>query len=199
MRTYSQAVAFAEGQRRHPTQSWDNLCQAFSRQCVGADAWAASARLAYNAIPSNHKHSSTPPPAGSLVYYGPTSYGYGHVTFAIDNGYVYSNDILRRGKIDVVRWNTFEDAWGYRFRGWVDWTPSGSINLKSEAVNPRRHYTTVIGRTPVTHSAAAKQLGMSLARFDVFNGGLPARIKPGTVLVLPLDVKAVPVYAGPRR
>jgi hypothetical protein len=103
----------------------------FARNCVGASAWATSAYKAWYAIPSSHRFTTTPRP-GSLVYFDePDRVGEaGHVVFMVDNGYCYSNDILRRGKIDKVPLTLIHDKWGMRKLGWIDWTPSGAINLK---------------------------------------------------------------------
>ena len=51
MRTYGQAKEFAQQQHRSGSASWHNICQMFSRQCVGAPPFGASAREAFNADP----------------------------------------------------------------------------------------------------------------------------------------------------
>lgn len=133
MRTYAGGVAWAEGQRLHPTANWSGKCQAFARQCVGAAAWAPTARQAfYEKIPASHRHTSSAP-AGSLLYYG--SHDPGHVVFVVANGYCYSNDVRRRGKIDRVPVSEVEDWLGrsYPRLGWIDQTPSGKIDLAPTA------------------------------------------------------------------
>jgi hypothetical protein len=132
MRTFEQAKAYALAQHKNPTRNWHNDCQMFARQCVGAAVFGASARLAYNSIPDEHRHGSTPPPPGSLAYYGLPGSGAGHAVFVVEGGWVWSNDILRDGKIDKVRWDDIPEVWGsrYRFRGWIDWTPSGKIDVQ---------------------------------------------------------------------
>jgi hypothetical protein len=114
MRTYAQAVAYAEGQRLHPTQNWHNQCQKFARSCVGADAWATSALNAWTSTPATYRRYGTPAP-GSLVYFGDRQPG--HVIFMVDHGYAYSNDILRDGKIDRIPWTAIHDRWGMRYLG----------------------------------------------------------------------------------
>ena len=130
MRSYANAVAYAEQQRKAPTRDWTYLCQKFARTCVGAAAWGSTALKAWYAIPVSHRHGGTPPP-GSLVYFDdPNRVGEaGHVVFMVTNGYCYSNDILRRGKIDKVPLSLIRTKWGMRQLGWIDWTPSGSLNL----------------------------------------------------------------------
>lgn len=137
LRSYNSAQIWAEYQRSHSTGGWSNQCQRFSRSCVGAGAWASSARRAFNAIPARHRHTSFPPPPGSIAYYGSATSGNGHTAFvSAKPGYVYSTDIKRPGKIDLVPWNVFASAWGMRYRGWIDWTPSGPINFKPAVVRP---------------------------------------------------------------
>ena len=135
MRTYEQAKAYAVAQHKNPTRDWTMLCQMFSRQCVGAEVFGGSARVAYGNIPPSHRFSSTPPPPGSLAYFGRASEnsGAGHVVFMVEGGYCWSNDILREGKIDKVHYTDITEAWGrtnYSFRGWIDWTPSGKIDVR---------------------------------------------------------------------
>jgi hypothetical protein len=127
MRTYAQAVAFARRQHNAPSQDWFNLCQALARQCVGAAPFGLSAREAFNAIPREHRHVSDPPPAGSIAYYGRVRAGFGHAVFVVEDGFVWSNDILRKGKVDKVRWDVFVDRWGLAYRGWIDRCPHGEL------------------------------------------------------------------------
>lgn len=137
MRTYQQAKAFARAQHVRPTAApprrWYNLCQAFARQCIGAAPFGKSARLAFNAIPAEHRHTSAPPPPGSIAYYGRRDRGFGHAVFVVEGGYVWSNDILRKGKIDRVKWDVFKRKWGLAYRGWIDWCPSGPLPVQGAA------------------------------------------------------------------
>lgn len=145
MRNFEQAQAYAEYQRRHNLGGWHNQCQRFVRSCVGASAWATSARLAFNTTPLKHRHTSFPPPPGSIAYYGSATSGNGHTAFAsTQHGYVYSNDIRRDGKIDLVPWNVFASAWGMRYRGWIDYTPSGWIDLRPAVVTPPKPAAIII-------------------------------------------------------
>lgn len=133
MRTYKAAKAYAESQRKNPTQNWYNLCQKFSRNCVGADVFGGTAYSAWLSIPSEHRHSSSPPPPGSLAYYvSPSLTGAGHVVFVVEDGKVYSNDLKRRGMIDLCHYMDPVNKWGMKYLGWIDWTPSGAINLKPD-------------------------------------------------------------------
>ncbi len=136
MRTYGQAKAFAQHQNRQPRgQGWHNQCQAFARQCVGAAPFGKSARVAFNSIPPEHRHTSFPPPPGSIAYYGRKDKGFGHAVFAVEGGFVWSNDIHRRGKIDRVKWSLFVPRWGLPYRGWIDWCPSGILPIQHHSVS----------------------------------------------------------------
>lgn len=130
MRSYAQAKAFAVQQHRAGSDDWFRLCQMFSRQCVGAGPFGGSARLAFNALPDQHKHRSSPPPAGSIAYYGPVGSGAGHAVFVVEGGKVWSNDIKRRGRIDRVSWDVFPSAWGLAYRGWIEACPDGSLPVQ---------------------------------------------------------------------
>ena len=103
------------------------MCQMFSRQTVGAAGFGATARLAYNSIPAEHRHTSSPPPPGSIAYYGRSDSGAGHAVFVVEGGSVWSNDILRRGNIDRVDWDIFTKRWGLAYRGWISACPSGEL------------------------------------------------------------------------
>lgn len=131
MRTFAEARAFAWQQHQRPrSDGWYNQCQMFARQCVGADSFGRSARLAFNNVPPGHRHQSSPPPPGSIAYFGRSDRGSGHAVFVIEGGYVWSNDILRRGRIDRVKWDVFVPRWGLAYRGWIDWCPSGPLAIQ---------------------------------------------------------------------
>jgi hypothetical protein len=137
MRTFKQAKEFAQQQHRSGSQSWFNLCQMFSRQCVGAPPFGTSAREAFNGIPAQSRHTSSPPPAGSIAYYGHSDHGAGHAVFVVHGGFVWSNDIVRRGRIDRVRWDVFVSRWGLPYRGWIDACPSGELPVQDGGGPPR--------------------------------------------------------------
>lgn len=144
MRTYAGMVAFCEAQHVHPTGPrsgglWNGMCQGFAREAVGAAPWAASALKAWFSIPATHRHSGFPR-AGGIAYYDTASVpdyrDFGHATPIVENGYVWSTDALRAGKVDKVPYTFFAAHWGMRYLGWIDWTPSGLIRLKPTAPAP---------------------------------------------------------------
>jgi hypothetical protein len=130
MRTYAQAKEFAQQQHRSGAPRWLNMCQMFSRQCVGAAPWGVSAREAFNRIPGEDRHQTSPPPPGSIAYYGYRDHGFGHAVFAVNGGFVWSNDILRRGQIDRVRWDVFPARWRLPYRGWISACPAGELPVQ---------------------------------------------------------------------
>jgi hypothetical protein len=131
MRDYDQARAFARSQHRNPrAEGWHNACQMFSRQCVGAVSFGASARIAFESTSQNARHRSQPPPPGAIAYYGHPGVGNGHAVFVVEGGYVWSNDIVRAGHIDRVKWNVFDSRWNLPYRGWIDSCPSGKLPVQ---------------------------------------------------------------------
>ena len=130
MRTYAQAKEFALQQHRSGSAGWLNLCQMFSRQCVGAPPFGTSARQAFNGTDAEARHQSSPPPPGSIAYYGFKDRGAGHAVFAVNGGFVWSNDILRRGHIDRVRWDVFQSRWKLPYRGWISACPAGELPVQ---------------------------------------------------------------------
>ena len=129
MHTLAEGLAYAQGEQKHASRDWTNKCQMFARSCVGAAAWAPSAREAFNATPAAHRHGGLPP-AGAIAYYGVSDRGTGHAVFSAGNGMVYSTDIKRQGKVDLVPYLVFESAWGLPYRGWIDTTPSGPLDIR---------------------------------------------------------------------
>lgn len=127
MRGLRGAKDFAIHEHRQAGGEWHNQCQKFSRQCVGAAPFGLTARLAFNSIPQEHRHASSPPPPGSIAYYGRPDSGAGHAVFVVEGGRVWSNDIKRQGQIDRVDWDIFPARWGLAYRGWIDKCPSGEL------------------------------------------------------------------------
>lgn len=141
MRTYPQAVAYAQACHANPPSyvRATGHCQQFARSCVGAAGWADSAILAWHDIPATHRHSGFPR-AGSVAYFDrpdiPDNHEFGHAVFVIEKGNVWSTDALHSGRVDIVPYTWFAAHWGMRYLGWIDWTPSGLIRLAPSVVVP---------------------------------------------------------------
>ena len=110
-----QALAFAENERKHGVAKWSGLCQKFSRSCWDINPGYASAKDAWNAQAPAHQHHDRTPPPGALVYF--LGGQYGHATFSAGGGHIYSTDILRAGRVDLVTISTIERKWGIEVRG----------------------------------------------------------------------------------
>lgn len=141
MRSYDMARQFAIHEHHQPRrEGWHNMCQMFSRQCVGAPGFGVSAREAFNSVAPDHRHTSKPPPPGAIAYYGRPDQGFGHAVFAVEGGKVWSNDILRRGQIDRVDWDIFIPRWGLAYRGWIDACPAGPLPVKQPDAQVKEGY-----------------------------------------------------------
>ena len=131
MRTFTQAKAFALAQHASPRRAgWFRSCQAFSRQCVGAPPFGTSARLAFNATPAPHKHTSSPPPAGSIAYFGRPDRGPvmpSSSSRAATCGPTTSSGTAR----SIGSSGTCSSAhWHQPYRGWIDRCPAGALPVR---------------------------------------------------------------------
>ena len=130
-RTVDEAIAWAWGQAKDPSQDWTGLCQSFCRQSYGVGAWAPSAVKAWGRIPKAKRTEGGKPedaPRGALLYYAGGQYG--HVALAIGKktkNSCLSNDYTERGRIGRAP-RTFP-RWGVRYLGWSAWTPFGTMKL----------------------------------------------------------------------
>jgi len=128
---YQRDLNWANQQVTNPSQDWTRQCQSFARRAAHASAFGTTALQAWQSTPDQHKHFTYPPRAGSIAYYAnPKNPGAGHAVFVGDNGKVYSTDIKRTGKIDIVNWDTFQSKWGMQYLGWIDATPSGKLPVQ---------------------------------------------------------------------
>ena len=128
---YQRALGWANEQVKNPSRDWTRDCQMFARTAVGAKAFGTTALNAWQSTPEEHRHYTYPPPPGTIAYYAnPRNPGAGHAVFVGDNGKVYSTDIKRTGKIDIVNWDTFKTTWGMQYLGWIDSTPSGNLPVQ---------------------------------------------------------------------
>lgn len=128
---YDAALARANKEVVNPSRDWTRDCQMFARTPVRATAFGTTALKAWQTTPDENKHYTYPPRPGSIAYYAnPKNPGAGHAVFVGDNGKVYSTDIKRTGKIDIVNWNVFQTKWNMAYLGWIDATPSGKLPVQ---------------------------------------------------------------------
>lgn len=157
MRTGPDAIEHGRRQIDAPTRSWDRLCLMFVRTCFGVAARHPDAITAWEH--AEHKTGRTPVeeiPAGVPVWWRGGTWG--HVALSVGDGYCLSNDILRRGDIDLVRIDLITERWGFAFLGW-----STDINgrIVYEAPRPAPSKPAPAAREgvfPTYRDAAAREL-----------------------------------------
>ena len=107
MRSIKKQQEWAKGQINNPTQDWSGMCQSFARQSYGMGGFGSSAKIAWGEVSDKYKHKITKYsdkewwaaiPEGALIY--STSGTYGHAWISGNDGFCYSNDYKRAGKID---------------------------------------------------------------------------------------------------
>lgn len=110
------AVTWAGLQILNPLKDWTNRCQEFTRRSLGVGGGFPSAITAWRGTAKADRSPSRTPPAGVPCYYSGGKYG--HAVLSAGDGFVYSTDIKRRGKVDKVPLHMVETRWGYRYLGW---------------------------------------------------------------------------------
>jgi hypothetical protein len=121
------AVATALAEARSPSENYHNLCDHFVGVCYGlAHSGYPSAIEHWRAIPAKHKHTGMPPPGG-VPYWDIGKFG--HTAVAVTTGTIASNDIVRKGRISVVRIGLVAEAWHAHYLGWADPFFHGSTRL----------------------------------------------------------------------
>ena len=162
MRTFEQARDFAQRQGRDDdSPRWYNLCQMFSRQCVGAAPFGVSAREAFN----NARPRTGTSPRRRRPGRSPTTATRGRASgtrssrsTAGSSGPTTSCD---KGLIDRVRWDVFQSRWRLPYRGWIDGLPGRPA---ARAARQRRARATGSGKRVYAEQDAtpAGRLGQRL-------------------------------------
>lgn len=114
-RSATQAIAYAKQQQKSGAAVWYQLCLKFTRIAAGIPAVHDSAATAWRNARKRHRTGT--PPRGAAVFWDIGKWD--HVALSDGNGFVYSNDILRRGRIDRVPIATVTRRWGARYLGWT--------------------------------------------------------------------------------
>src|SRR5690606_7994431 len=101
-----------------PSKNWRRLCLNFVMTCWGfSPSGIPSAKAGWKR--SKKKRTDRNPAHGAPVYFdGPTAEW--HVAVYDKDGYVYSNDFKRSGKIDRVKITDIERGWGVKYLGWTE-------------------------------------------------------------------------------
>src|SRR5690606_20980048 len=112
------AVARAKREVSKPSKNWRRLCLNFVMTCWGfSPSGIPSAKEGWKR--SKKKRTDRNPAHGAPVYFdGPTAEW--HVAVYDKDGYVYSNDFKRSGKIDRVKITDIERGWGVKYLGWTE-------------------------------------------------------------------------------
>ena len=96
------------------------LCLQNVRGAYGIGAKYPSAIAAWNGVADKYVHTWYNPPAGVPVFWSGGSQGFGHVAISDGNGNVWSTDIKREGKWDLVPIAEIHTKWGLNYEGWTE-------------------------------------------------------------------------------
>ena len=114
------AVAKAAAESAKPTVNLAGLCDHSVGLWWGlAHSGQVDAAAHWKSIPAARKHAgnAADAPAGSLVFFNPD-----HVAISAGGGKVWSTDIKRPGKVDLVTIGTITSNWSSFIKGVLGWT-----------------------------------------------------------------------------
>lgn len=135
-RTAPDAIAWARGQVTDPDKSYYRLCLQFVRMAFGLSAVFPDAGTAWDQ--AKKKHKTTDPlkvPRGVPVFWElPTAAD--HVALSLGDGKCISNDVVTKGRINVVTIDSITRNWNGKLLGWT------------EDLNGQTVYTPPARRTP---------------------------------------------------
>lgn len=95
------------------------MCQMFTRTCAGAPSGAPDASGAWRA--ARYRHTRGTAPRGALVYWLGGSRGHGHAAVSEGGGYVWSTDIKREARVDLVSIAYLSARWSnLDYQGWSE-------------------------------------------------------------------------------
>jgi hypothetical protein len=102
-----------------PTYDWYGACLSVTRQAAGTPKVYDDATEAWvNAV---HRHDwADEPPRGAIVYWTGGSHGHGHVVRSLGQGMCLSNDLVRKGRIDIVEITDLNRFWRLPKAGWAN-------------------------------------------------------------------------------
>jgi hypothetical protein len=161
----TQAIDYLEAQHAHPSESWLARCLGVTRrafQCppmANAVPAGGTAYLAYQRCPKADRHPFSGDysklPAGRVFVWKGGSKGAGHIVTTDGDGWCWSNDVLRPGKIDRVRMARIERDWRMDPLGMIDVLNGKRIyaaadldlsRLQQAAAHPREQLAPVMVR-----------------------------------------------------
>ena len=173
-RTLKGALAYAKSQVGK--SGWRRLCLGFVRQCWGYPT--SGIPTAYAGSKLVKKTTKGTPPPGAIVWWkGPTSAG--HVALSAGNGYVYSNDFKRPGKIDKVKIKDITRGWDCEYLGWSrNYPKQPNLPLDDDAPAAGGGSGSVSKGTTGPGSRNTYKVGQRVV--VTTEAGLRARLAPGT-------------------
>uniref|UniRef100_UPI003158AF62 aggregation-promoting factor C-terminal-like domain-containing protein n=1 Tax=Streptomyces sp. WZ-12 TaxID=3030210 RepID=UPI003158AF62 len=122
------AIAVERSRSESGSASWYNLCEMNAETAWGLSGLYPSAAAAYRASGATRGDKNIPP--GAAVYWPNIGGAFGHIALADTTpGYVWSNDVLRRGCIDRVPISAIEQGWGAGVGYWAPRIGSHTINV----------------------------------------------------------------------
>lgn len=116
----AKALATAHADMVNDTELGEGMCLKNVRLWLEVAAEYPTAIAAFKGAGNLDQHSWYNPPAGVPVFWSGGSTGAGHVALADGLGNVYSTDILRKGKCDLVPIATIHARWGLTYQGWTE-------------------------------------------------------------------------------
>lgn len=140
----SKALNWIESQSDNPSKSWFQRCLEMVRTSLGVPGGVRTAALSYAA--TKKRHDGTPPPGVPVWWSGGQ---YGHVALSAGGGMAWSNDILRKGKIDKHPIDLIARKWGFTYKGWSE--DVNGVDVYNPATNSAK---TAGGKLNVSGNAA---------------------------------------------
>src|ERR671933_786167 len=135
---------------------YSGACFRFTAWCYGfAHAGLNDAATGWRTMPKAYRHRHhRHPPAGAVVFWTGGSHGFGHAAISAGGGKIYSTDIRRSGRVDLVPLGEIEQQWHLVFEGWArPYYPSAF------GANPN-HAPTITGRMHVVNLANMQESAM---------------------------------------
>lgn len=114
--TARQAVAAARAEMLNPTRDYEGLCLKFTRTMLKIPRAARTAREAWEDTDPSDRYKSAAP-AGTPEYWEVGTNW--HVGLSAGGGQLFSTDIKRRGRVDLVPRELIAQRWGAKRLGWA--------------------------------------------------------------------------------
>lgn len=165
-----EAIANARTEADTASRNWAGYCLMFVRTTLGVGRRYNSAIEAWNAAKVKHRNDDNPP-AGVPVFWRIGKFG--HIALSDGDGYVWSTDIKRRGKVDRVKLSYVHERWGADYLGWTEDVNDKRVYTPTPAWSPKDGFPGVEAFKLGKSHPAVKVMGEMLkaAGYDRFNDG----------------------------